>query len=88
MDKKFKWLLKQALKVREARIFLYYVIISCQTFNHGYVPGEPHATAFHAGQRSIGLMLFDAIIEIDPVLFTKMRAEYYEFITPAKKEDK
>lgn len=88
MDKKFKWMLKQALKVREARIFLYYVLTDCcQTFNHGYVPGEPSATTFHAGQRSIGLAIFDAIIEIDPVLFTKMRAEYYEFIT-TKKEDK
>ena len=88
MDKKFKWMLKQALKVRETRVFLYFVLAECcHAFNHGYVPGDASATAFHAGQRSIGLMLFDAIIEIDPVLFTKMRAEYYEFITP-KKEDK
>ena len=88
MDKKFKWLLKQALKTREVRIFVYYGIDQCKTFSHGFVPGDPQATAFHAGQRSIGLMLFEQIVEADPVLYTKMRAEYYEFITPAKKEDK
>ncbi len=86
MNKKYKWLLKQALQTREARIFLYHVLHASRLFEHGFVPGDAQATAFHAGQRSIGFFIYDAIMEIDPNLFTKMRAEYKEFSEP-KKED-
>jgi len=84
MNKKYKWLLKQALQTREARIFLYYVMHETHLFEHGFVPGDAHATSFHAGQRSIGFFIYDAIMEIDPNLFVKMRAEFEEFAAPKK----
>lgn len=86
MNKKYKWLLRQALQVREARIFLYYVMHETHLFEHGFVPGDPHATSFHAGQRSIGCFIYEAVMGIDPKMFAKMRSEYEEFITPQEEK--
>ncbi|MDD6153136.1 MAG: hypothetical protein PUC11_04220 [Elusimicrobia bacterium] len=75
MDKK---LMKSMLKTREARIFLYNLMWTSRAFSHGFVPGDPHATAFHEGQRSIGLYLFDLVMQVSPDAFCQMRREWQE----------
>lgn len=86
MNKKFKWLLREALKNREVRIVLQEVLRACRTQQHSFVPGDPHATAFHCGQQSVGLMLLEWLDEVDPKLPAQLKREHQEFF--AVKEER
>lgn len=80
MDKRLIRRVRELLKERECRLFLYELLRTCNTFSHGFVPGEPTATSFHAGQRSIGLYLFELILAAGPDAFVQMRREWNEEI--------
>nr|QGT50645.1 hypothetical protein Elusimicrob1349_1150 [uncultured Elusimicrobia bacterium] len=90
MTKKEKYELKKMLGSREFRAFVFRIINACQTFRHGFIPGDPNAAAFTEGQRSIGLMLFDNLMETDPKAYLQMREEYFERLRAEqqKTEDK
>lgn len=79
MTKKFRRFLKKMLESAESRVVLYQIIMSAGTFGHGFVPGDAHATSFHAGQRSVGLMIYSWIMETRPDIFLQMQKEYKEF---------
>lgn len=89
MTKKFKKQLKKMLESKESRLILYLIMLNSGTFRHGFVPGDSHATSFHAGQRSVGLMIYDWIMNSRPDIFPVMQKEYREEISSElqKKED-
>ena len=54
---------------------------SARLDEHGFVPGDAQATAFHCGQKSIGLFLQAEIAQLSPLMLAQMRAEYLSEIT-------
>lgn len=73
-----KKLMKALLKNRDARIMLYDLMWTSRAFEHGFVPGDPHASSFHEGQRSIGLVIFNLVMQVSPDAFCQMRREWQE----------
>ena len=69
------------LKLPQGRRLLWRVLQACRLDEHGFVPGDSTATAFHCGQRSIGLFLQAEIMQVSPLLLAQMRAEYLSEIT-------
>ena len=57
LDKDFKEALNKVKRTKAGKIVLNKIIEACRVNDHGFVPGDPQATAFHCGQKSIGLWL-------------------------------
>lgn len=69
------------LKLPQGRRLLWRILQASRIDEHGFVPGDGFATAFHCGQKSIGLFLQAEIAQISPLLLAQMRAEYLSEIT-------
>lgn len=69
--------LAEVLKKPEGRRVLWRILQAAQTEHHGFVPADPYSTAFHCGQRSIGLFLKAQIEEVAPFSLAQMRTEYF-----------
>lgn len=52
------------------------ILQAAQIDQHGFVPGDPSATAFHCGQKSIGLFLLALLEEAAPGTCGRLHAEY------------
>ncbi len=78
--------LAAVLKLPQGRRLLWRVLQAAQVNGHGFVPGDPCATAFHCGQKSIGLFLQEQIAEISPLLLAQMQAEYLSEVTSQQNE--
>ena len=74
------------LKLPQGRRLLWRILQACRLEEHGFVPGDSYATAFHCGQRSIGLFLQAEIIQIAPLSFVQMKSEYLSEITSEQKQ--
>lgn len=61
LDKDFKEALNKVKRTKTGKIVLNKIIEACRVNDHGFVPGDPQATAFHCGQKSIGLWLLSEI---------------------------
>ena len=68
--------LQAVLKTVQGRRLLWRILQAAQIHQHGFVPGDPYATAFHCGQQSIGLFLLAEIEEAAPAAYAQMRGEY------------
>ncbi len=68
--------LSAVLKLPQGRRLLWRLLQVAQPDHHGFVPADPYATAFHCGQKSIGLFLQNQILEVSPLQLAQMRAEY------------
>ncbi len=68
--------LQAVLKTVQGRRLLWRILQAAQLHQHGFVPGDPYATAFHCGQQSIGLFLLAEIEEVAPSAYAQMRGEY------------
>ncbi|MBQ7908274.1 MAG: hypothetical protein IJ311_02105 [Elusimicrobiaceae bacterium] len=68
--------LATVLKLPQGRRLLWRLLQAGQLESHGFVPSDPYATAFHCGQKSIGLFLQSQILEVSPLILAQMRAEY------------
>jgi len=86
MTKKEKYAFKKLLLDRAFRAYLLRLMNACQTFRHGFIPGDPNATAFTEGQRSIGFMIFNDLMETSPQAFLQMREEYFESLRAEQKK--
>ncbi len=64
------------LKTPQGRRVLWQLLQAAQVRQHGFVPGDALATAFHCGQRSIGLFLLDELEQAHPGAYQQMRREY------------
>ncbi len=64
------------LKLPQGRRVLWRIMQAARLDEHGFVPADPYATAFHCGQKSIGLFLQAEIAQISPLMLAQMRAEY------------
>ncbi len=69
------------LKLPQGRRVLWRIMQSARLDEHGFVPGDAQATAFHCGQKSIGLFLQAEIAQLSPLMLAQMRAEYLSEIT-------
>lgn len=49
---------------------------ACGVDRHSFVPADPYATAFHAGQQSIGLWVRQLAQEANPEALLQMKREY------------
>lgn len=78
--------LQAVLKLPQGRRLLWRLLQAAQVDQHGFVPGDPYATAFHCGQKSLGLFLQERISALSPLLLAQMRAEYLSEITSGQNE--
>lgn len=78
--------LQAVLKLPQGRRVLWRLLQAAQVEQHGFVPGDPCSTAFHCGQKSLGLFLQQQIAELSPLLLAQMRAEYLSEITSEQNE--
>lgn len=69
------------LKMPQGRRVLWRILQASQIEEHGFVPGDAYATAFHCGQKSIGLFLQSEIARLSPLVLAQMRAEYWSEVT-------
>ncbi len=69
------------LKMPQGRRVLWRILQAAQIDQHGFVPGDACATAFHCGQKSIGLFLQTEITTLAPLMLAQMRAEYLSEMT-------
>lgn len=68
--------LAAVLKLPQGRRLLWRLLQAGQLENHGFVPSDPYATAFHCGQKSMALFLQDQILQVSALVLAQMRAEY------------
>lgn len=73
--------LQNVLKTSSGRRVLWRILQAAQIRQHGFVPGDELATAFHCGQRSIGLFLLEEIEQANAGAYQQMRSEYQSEIT-------
>lgn len=78
--------LSAVLKLPQGRRLLWRLLQAAQVDGHGFVPGDPCVTAFHCGQKSIGLFLQEQIVRFSPLLLAQMRAEYLSEVTSQQNE--
>lgn len=57
LDEDFKEALNKVKRTKAGKIVLNKIIDACRVNEHGFVPGDAYATAFHCGQKSVGLWL-------------------------------
>ena len=69
------------LKLPQGRRVLWRIMQATRLDEHGFVPGDAYATAFHCGQKSVGLFLQTEIAQISPLMLAQMRAEYLSELT-------
>lgn len=74
------------LKTPQGRRVLWHILQAAQVRQHGFIPGDALATAFHCGQRSIGLFLLDEIEQAAPGAYQQMRNEYQAEIISAQNQ--
>ena len=55
---------------------LWRILQAAQIESHGFVVGDPHATSFHCGQRSIGLFLLEEIERAMPGSYARIKQDY------------
>ncbi|MCI5820599.1 MAG: hypothetical protein MR039_02415 [Elusimicrobia bacterium] len=68
--------LQAVLKTVQGRRVLWRLLQAAQVHQHGFVPGDALATAFHCGQKSLGLFLLAEIEDAAPAAYAQMREEY------------
>ena len=68
--------LQAVLKTVQGRRVLWRILQAAALYQHGFVPGDACATAFHCGQKSLGLFLLAEIEEAAPSAYAQMRGEY------------
>ncbi len=78
--------LQTVLKTPQGRRVLWQLLQAAQVRQHGFIPGDALATAFHCGQRSIGLFLLDDIEQAQPGAYQQMRSEYLAELTSAQNQ--
>ena len=78
--------LAAVLKLPQGRRVLWRLLQAGQLENHGFVPSDPYATAFHCGQKSIALFLQSQILQVSALILAQMRAEYMSEVNSLQHE--
>lgn len=86
LKKRLTYDLQTVLKTPQGRRVLWQILQAAQVRQHGFVPGDALATAFHCGQRSIGLFLLSEMEQAQPGAYQQMRSEYQAEITSAQNQ--
>ena len=86
LKKRFTCDMQTLLKLPQGRRVLWQILQAAQVRGHGFVPGDGLATAFHCGQRSIGLFLLEEIEQAQPGAYQQMRSEYQAEMTSAQNQ--
>ena len=69
--------LRNTLNSYEGRVFIWELLANCGTFNPQFATNALQ-TAHNTGMQTIGLTIFNRIMELDPALFYKMQQEMSE----------
>ncbi len=80
--------MQTVLKLPQGRRVLWQLLQAAQVRAHGFVPADALATAFHCGQRSLGLFLLDQIEEAAPGAYQQMRREFMAEVTSLQNQMK
>ena len=88
LKKRLSYDLQTILKTPQGRRVLWTILQAAQIRQHGFVPGDGASTAFHCGQRSIGLYLLDEIEQAVPGAYQQMRGEYMAELISAQNQQK
>lgn len=80
--------MQTVLKLPQGRRVLWQLLQTAQVRTHGFVPGDATATAFHCGQRSIGLFLLEEMEQAMPGAYQQMRSEFIAEVTSAQHQRK
>ena len=86
LKKRLTYDLQTVLKTPQGRRVLWSILQAAQVRHHGFVPGDSLATAFHCGQRSIGLYVLDEIEQAVPGAYQQMRGEYVAQVTAVQNQ--
>jgi hypothetical protein len=74
------------LQTVQGRRVLWQIIQTSHFKEHGFVPADGLTTAFHCGQRSIGLFVWDWVEKAGGPALEQMRKEYVEQVENAQQE--
>ncbi|MBR2392480.1 MAG: hypothetical protein IKA93_02775 [Elusimicrobiaceae bacterium] len=77
---------KRILQMPEGRRIVYKLLCASGFRSHGFVPNDPHATAFHCGQRSIALYMLEEIRQANFAALEQMEQEHVAEIKQINKE--
>ena len=72
--------LRTILKTKWGRRFVWRLLSRCNIFSQSFVMGDPMATAFNEGRRSIGNTLLQQVTAINP-------ESYLQMVKAARKEE-
>ncbi len=86
LKKRSTYDMQTVLKTPQGRRVLWRLLQVAQIRQHGFIPGDASSTAFHCGQRSIGLFLLDEIEQAQPGAYQQMRGEYQAEINAAQQQ--
>lgn len=78
----WQWLLEHA----NGRRIVWELLRNCGTDRHSFVPADPHATAFHCGQQSIGLWIKNLVHTAKPTALLQMQQEYESELKSQERE--
>lgn len=78
--------LHAVLKTPPGRRLIWRMLQAAQVEHHGFVPGDPYATAYHCGQKSVGLFLLAELMEASPAAYAQLRGEYLSEINSKQQE--
>ena len=78
--------MQTVLSTASGRRVLHRILQTAQIDQHGFVPGDPSATAFHCGQKSIGLYLLAWLEDSSPGAYGQLQAEYKAEVEALQKE--
>lgn len=67
--------LRHVLETKPGRRYLWRKLSEAGCFRQSFVPGEPDATTFNEGRRSLGLGILAEIHELDPSFYLQMMQE-------------
>lgn len=74
------------VRTPQGRRVLWRIFQTAQIEHHGFVPNDAQSTAFHCGQKSIGLFLLNELENAQAGVYAQMRAEYLSELETGQKE--
>lgn len=75
-DQRLRNTLVGILSVRDGREWVWDLLERCNVYSQSFVQGEPDATAFNEGRRSVGNRLLAEIVRADPQAMITMMKEF------------
>ena len=79
--------IKKLAEMPEFRRFEYRVLSMCGNYQDAYVSGDPHATSYSCGRKSIGLWVMGEFMIAKPELIIQMQREHNSEMRSVQNEE-